>query len=96
MKIQPLHDRVLVQIQDREETTKSGIIIPDSAKDESILEGLVVACGQGRLTDDGKTLGLTVQKDHRVLLGKWAGNEFKLDGIEHRLVREEDILGIVE
>lgn len=96
MKIKPLHDRVLVKVEDREETTKSGIIIPENAsKDESILEGIVIACGEGKIGDDGKTIALTVKTNDKVLMGKWAGNEFKLEGVEHRIVREEDLLGIL-
>jgi chaperonin GroES len=96
MKVKPIHDRILVKIQDPEETTKSGLYIPESARDNSILEGVVLATGEGRLTDEGKRIKLAVRKNDKVLLGKYAGSEFKLGGAEHRVVREEDILGIIE
>ena len=96
MKVKPIQDRILVKIQDPESITKSGLHIPDSARDNAILEGTVLATGEGRLTDEGKRIKLHVRKNDKVLLGKYAGNEFKLAGVEHRVVREDDILGIIE
>ncbi len=96
MKVKPIHDRILVKIQDPEKTTKSGLYIPESARDNSILEGVVLATGEGRLTDEGKRIKLAVRKNDKVLLAKYAGSEFKLESVEHRVVREEDILGIIE
>ena len=96
MKVKPIYDRILVKVTDVQEKTKGGIIIPDTAKDSSILEGVVTAVGEGRLTDEGKRLALTVGKGDKVLIGKYAGSEFKLDGSEYRIIREDDVLGILE
>jgi chaperonin GroES len=95
MKIKPLNDRVLVLRIDEEEKTSGGIIIPDTAK-EKPQEGKVVAVGPGKLDDDGKRMPLEVKKNDRVLFGKYAGNEIKIDGAEHLIMREDDILGIIE
>jgi len=95
MKIQPLNDRVLVLRIEEEEKTSGGIIIPDTAK-EKPQEGKVVAAGPGKLDEDGKRVPLEVKKGDRVLFGKYAGTEIKLDGVEHIIMREDDILGIVE
>ncbi len=95
MAIRPLHDRVLVQRVKEEEKTKGGIIIPDSAKEKPI-EGKVVAAGNGKVLDDGKVRALQVKAGDRVLFGKYAGTEVKIDGEEHLILREEEILGIVE
>ena len=95
MKIRPLQDRVLVQRTDEEETTAGGIIIPDSAK-EKPQEGLVVACGKGKPRDDGGITPLDVKQGDRVMFGKYAGNEVTLDGEEYVILREEDILAIVD
>jgi chaperonin GroES len=95
MAIRPLHDRVLVQRVKEEEKTKGGIIIPDSAKEKPI-EGKVVAVGNGKVTDDGKVRALQVKAGDRVLFGKYAGTEVKIDGEEHLILREEEILGVVE
>ena len=95
MAIRPLHDRVLVQRVKEEEKTKGGIIIPDSAKEKPI-EGKVVAVGNGKVTDDGKVRALQVKAGDRVLFGKYSGTEVKLDGEEHLILREEEILGVVE
>jgi chaperonin GroES len=97
MKVKPLNDRILVKIEELEGKTKSGIYIPETARDNSILEGVVLATGEGRWDEDGKKrVPVEVRKNDRVLLGKYAGNEFKIEGVEHRIVREEDVLGVVE
>ena len=95
MAIKPLHDRVIVQRLDSEEKTKGGIIIPDSAK-EKPLEGKVIAAGPGKKDDKGKPQALDVKKGDKVLFGKYAGTEIKIDGEEMIILREEDILGIIE
>ncbi|MEM6958104.1 MAG: co-chaperone GroES [Myxococcota bacterium] len=94
MGIRPLGDRVLVQRVAEEAKTKGGIIIPDSAKEKPI-EGKVVAVGNGRRNDKGEVQKLEVKKGDRVLFGKYAGTEVKIDGDEHVVLREDDILGIV-
>jgi chaperonin GroES len=94
MKVKPLNDRVLVRRMEAEEKVKGGIIIPDTAK-EKPLEGKVVAVGSGRLDDNGKRIPLEVKVGDRVLVGKYAGQEVKIDDIEHVILREEEILGIV-
>ncbi len=94
MKIRPLGDRVLVLRIDGEEKTSGGIIIPDTAQ-EKPQEGKVVAAGPGKLDDDGKRIPLEVKKNDRVLFGKYSGTEIKIDGIEHLIMREEDILGVM-
>ena len=95
MKIRPLHDRIIVKRLDEEEKTKGGIIIPDSAK-EKPMEGKVIAVGNGKLTDDGKILKLDVKAGDRVLFSKYAGTEVKINDVEHLIMREDDILGIIE
>ena len=95
MKIRPLNDRVLVLRIDKEEKTSGGIIIPDTAK-EKPQEGKVVATGPGKLDENGKRMPLEVRKDDRVLFGKYAGTEIKIDGVEHIIMGEDDILGIME
>jgi len=95
MKIRPLNDRVLVLRIEEEEKTSGGIIIPDTAK-EKPLEGKIVAAGPGKTDKDGKIVSLAVKKDDRVLFGKYAGTEIKIDGVEHLIMREDDILGIIE
>ena len=94
-KLQPLADRVVVKPIEREEVTKGGIVLPDTAK-EKPQEGKVVAVGPGNLDEDGKRIPLEVKKNDRVLFGKYAGNEIKIDGVEHIIMREDDILGIIE
>src|SRR5213594_4483337 len=94
MKVKPLNDRVLIKRMDPEEKVKGGIIIPDTAK-EKPLEGKVVAVGAGRLDDNGKRIPLEVKAGDRVLIGKYAGTEIKIDEIEHVNVREEEILGVI-
>ncbi len=95
MKIRPLHDKILVKRVAEEEKTKGGIIIPDTAK-EKPMEGLVISVGKGRVTEDGKVVALDVKAGDRVLFSKYAGTEIKIDGVEHLIMREEDILGIIE
>jgi chaperonin GroES len=94
MEVRPLHDRVLVKRSTEEEKSKGGIIIPDTAKEKPI-QGEIVAVGQGRITEDGKVRPLDVKKGDRVLFGKYAGTEIKIGGDEYLMMREEDILGIV-
>ncbi len=95
MKIKPLHDRVIVRRIEEEETTKGGIIIPDSAK-EKPAEGKIVAVGNGKILDDGSRQALEVKEGDSVLFGKYAGTEIKIDGEEHLIMREDDIIAIVE
>ncbi|MDY6951587.1 MAG: co-chaperone GroES [Thermodesulfobacteriota bacterium] len=95
MKIRPLQDRILVKRLEEEERTKGGIIIPDSAK-EKPSEGLVIAVGKGKTTDDGKKLPLDVKKDDRILFSKYGGTEVKIDGAEYLIMREDDVLGVIE
>jgi len=95
MKIKPLRDRVIVRRLGEEEKTKGGIIIPDTAK-EKPQEGEVVAVGTGKILEDGKVIALEVKKGDRVLFGKYSGTDVKVDGEELLMMREEDILGIVE
>jgi chaperonin GroES len=95
MKIRPLQDRVIVRRLEEEEKTEGGIIIPDTAK-EKPMEGKVVAVGKGKVLEDGKVAPLEVKAGDRVLFSKYAGTEVKLDGEEHLIMREDDILGIVE
>ena len=95
MKIRPLQDRILVKRIEEEESTAGGIIIPDTAK-EKPQEGRVVAVGKGKLRDDGELQKPEVKKGDRVLFGKFAGTEVTLDGTEHVIIREDDVLGIVK
>ena len=95
MKIRPLQDRILVKRLDEEEKTKGGIIIPDTAK-EKPQEGKVIAVGGGKVSEDGKVLPLDVKKGDRVLFSKYSGTEVTLDGEEHLIIREDDVLGILE
>ena len=92
--VKPLSDRVLVKRTDPEQKMKSGIIIPDTAK-EKPLEGKVIAVGAGRLDDNGKRVALEVKAGDRVLIGKYIGTEVRIDDVEHVIVREEEILGII-
>ncbi len=94
MQVRPLHDRVLVKRLNEEEKTKGGIIIPDTAK-EKPAQGEIIAVGQGRVADDGKIRALDVKKGDKVLFGKYAGTEIKIDGDEFLMMREEDILGVI-
>jgi chaperonin GroES len=95
MKIQPLQDRILVKRIEEEERTKGGIIIPDTAK-EKPQEGVVVAVGRGKILEDGTLLPLDVKAGNRILFQKYAGTEVKIEGVEHLIMREEDILGVIE
>ena len=95
MKLRPLQDRILVQRLEEEEKTKGGIIIPDTAK-EKPAEGKVVAAGNGKVADDGKRIKLEVKKGDRILFGKYSGTEVKVEGHEYLIMREDDVLGIIE
>jgi chaperonin GroES len=95
MKIRPLQDRILVKRIEEEEKTKGGIIIPDTAK-EKPSEGKVVAVGKGKVLDDGKLQPLEIKKGDRVLFNKYSGSEVNIDGEEHLIIREDDVLGICE
>ncbi|AKT43182.1 co-chaperone GroES [Chondromyces crocatus] len=95
MKIRPLQDRVIVKRIKEEEKTKGGIIIPDSAKEKPI-EGTVVAVGNGKVLEDGSTRKLDLKEGDRVLFGKYSGTEVKVEGEEHLILREDDILGVLE
>lgn len=95
MKIRPLQDRVILKRIEEEEKSKGGIIIPDTAK-EKPQEGKVVAVGKGKIADDGKIIPLDVKVNDLVLFGKYSGSEINIDGTEHLIMREEDILGIIE
>lgn len=95
MKIRPLQDRVIVKRIEEQEKSKGGIIIPDTAK-EKPQEGKVVAVGKGKVNDDGKVTPLDVKVNDRVLFGKYSGTEINVDDEEHLIMREEDILGIIE
>ena len=94
-KLTPLHDRVVVRRVEEAETTRGGIIIPDTAKDKP-QEGEIVAVGKGKTNDEGKTFPLNVKEGDRVLFGKYAGTEIQIDGEELVIMREEEILGILE
>jgi len=95
VKIRPLQDRVIVKRVEEDAKSKGGIIIPDTAK-EKPQEGKVVAVGKGKLGDDGKVTPLDVKINDRILFGKYSGTEINFDGEEHMIMREEDILGVIE
>jgi chaperonin GroES len=95
MKIRPLQDRVLVKRLEEEEKSAGGIIIPDTAK-EKPMQAKVVAVGKGKVTDDGKVLPLDVKAGDKVLIGKYAGTEVKIEGEEHLIMREDEILAVIE
>ena len=95
MKIRPLQDRIIVKRVDEEETTKGGIIIPDTAK-EKPQEGKVISVGKGKVNEDGKLQKLDVKKGDKVLFSKYSGTEINIDGQEHLIIREDDVLGVVE
>ena len=95
MKIRPLHDRIIIKRVAEEEKTKGGIIIPDTAK-EKPQEGKVIAVGKGKILEDGTVQKLDVKAGDRVLFGKYSGSEVQLDGEEHLIIREEDVLGVIE
>ena len=95
MKVRPLHDRVIIQGLEEGEKTKGGIIIPDTAKEKPV-EGKVMAVGAGRIKKDGTKMPLEVKKGDRVLYAKYAGTEVKIDGEEYLMMKEDDILAIIE
>jgi chaperonin GroES len=95
MKVRPLQDRILVRRVEEVEKTRGGIIIPDSAK-ERPLEGNVIAVGSGKRTEDGTLIKLDVKAGDRILFGKYAGTEIKVDGVEHIILREDEILGVID
>ena len=95
MKIRPLQDRILVKRIEAETRTKGGIIIPDSAKEKPI-EGEVIAVGNGKAGDDGKVRPVEVKAGDKILFGKYSGTEVKIDDVEHLIIREEDVLGVIE
>jgi chaperonin GroES len=95
MDIRPLYDRVVVKRIEEQETTRSGIIIPDSAK-EKPQEGAVIAVGRGKMLEDGKLVALDVKAGDRILFGKYSGSEITLDGTDYIIMREDDVLGILD
>jgi chaperonin GroES len=95
MKFRPLHDRVVIRRLEGEEKTKGGIIIPDTVK-EKPQEGEVIAIGPGARDESGKLVPLDVKKGDKVLFGKWSGTEVKIDGQDHLIMKEADILGVIE
>jgi len=95
MKLRPLQDRILVQRVQEEEKTKGGIIIPDTAK-EKPAEGKVTAVGNGKVGEDGKRVKLEIKKGDRILFGKYSGTEVTIDGQEYLIMREDDVLGVIE
>jgi chaperonin GroES len=95
MKLRPLQDRILVKRVEEEQTTKGGIIIPDTAK-EKPAEGSVVAVGNGKVGDDGKRIPLEIKEGDRILFGKYSGSEVKIEGEEYLIMREDDVLGIID
>ncbi|MSP73995.1 MAG: co-chaperone GroES [Myxococcales bacterium] len=95
MNIRPLYDRIIVTRLEAETTTKSGLIIPDTAKEKPI-EGMVVAVGNGKVLDDGKVRSLEVKAGDRILFGKYSGTEIKIEGVEHLILREDEVLAVVE
>jgi chaperonin GroES len=95
MKVKPLHDRLIIQTLKEEEKTKGGIIIPDTAKEKPV-EGKVIAVGPGRIKKDGTKMPLEIKKGDRVLYAKYAGTEIKMDGEEYLMMREDDILAVIE
>jgi chaperonin GroES len=95
MKIRPLNDRVMVLRLEEEQKTAGGIIVPDTAK-EKPQEGKVIAAGPGKVDDKGKRIGMEVKVGDRILFGKYSGNEIKVDGVEHLIMREDDILAVIE
>ncbi len=95
MKIRPLHDRIIVERLEEETKTAGGLIIPDTAK-EKPQRGRIIAVGKGKITEDGKVLALDVKVGDEVLFGKYSGTEIKVEGKEYLMMREDDILGVVE
>ena len=95
MKVRPLHDRLIVKRLEEEEKTKGGIIIPDTAKEKPI-EGKVIAVGKGKIKKDGTKIPMEVEKGDRILFAKYAGTEVKIDGEEHLIMKEDDVIAIIE
>ena len=95
MKLRPLQDRILVQRVKEEDKTKGGIIIPDTAKEKPI-EAKVIAAGSGKLSEEGKRIALEVKKGDRILFGKYSGTEVKIEDEEYLIMREDDVLGVIE
>jgi chaperonin GroES len=95
MNVRPLQDRLLVRRVEEVETTKGGIIIPDAAK-ERPLEGKVISVGAGKRLEDGSQVALDVKAGDRILFGKYSGTEIKIDGVEHLILREDEVLGVIE
>ncbi|MGH9351809.1 MAG: co-chaperone GroES [Terriglobia bacterium] len=95
MTVRPLHDRLLIKRIEEKETVKGGIIIPDTAK-EKPQEGEVIAAGNGKKTEEGKVIPLDVKAGDRILFGKYSGTEIKLDGQEYLILREDEVLGVIE
>jgi len=95
MKVRPLHDRLIVRRLEEEEKTKGGIIIPDTAKEKPI-EGKVIAAGEGRINKDGKKMPMEVKKGDRILFAKYAGTDVKMDGEEYLMMKEDDVLAVIE
>jgi chaperonin GroES len=95
MKIRPLHDRVIVRRIKEEEKTKGGLYIPDTAKEKPV-EGTVIAVGNGKVLEDGSVRKLDLKEGDRVLFGKYSGSEVKIEGEEHLILREDEILGVLE
>lgn len=95
MKFRPLHDRILVERVESEEVTKGGIILPDTAK-EKPQQGKVIAVGNGKKTEDGKLIPLEIKAGEIILFGKYSGSEIKIEGTEYLIMKEDDVLGIVE
>lgn len=96
MNIRPLHDRVVVRRMEEEKKTAGGIVIPDTANKEKPIEGEVIAVGAGKMADNGQVRPLGVKKGDRILFGKYAGTEVKLNGVEYVVMREDDIMGVIE
>jgi len=95
MKVRPLHDRVIIKRVEEQETVRGGIIIPDTAK-EKPQQGEVVAAGNGKKGDDGKSIPLDVKPGDRILFGKYSGSDIKIDGVEYLIMREDEVLGVLE
>jgi chaperonin GroES len=95
MKVRPLYDRILVKRVDEESKTAGGLFIPDSAK-EKPQQGVIVACGQGKVQEDGSLRKLELKAGDKILFAKYSGSEIKMDGVEHLILREDDVLGVIE
>jgi chaperonin GroES len=95
MKVKPLHDRILIKRVEEKETVKGGIIIPDTAK-EKPQEGEVIAVGGGKKTEEGKVIPMDVKAGDRILFGKYSGTEIKIEDVEYLIIREDEVLGIIE